>query len=100
MSRPPADLSEVLAVLRDEREAAREAGLEVLGVGGSLARGGAKPDSDVDLAVRQVGRTTYFRIARWEAALAEQVGRAVDLVFTETMSDVRRSYFERDLVAL
>lgn len=55
---------------------------------GSLARGEARPDSDVDLAVLLPGKAAPLSL--WEAsnALAQRFGRDVDLVDLRTASTV------------
>lgn len=96
----PATLDEVLRVLREKQPEAWALGIELVSVVGSLARGEARPDSDVDVIVRTVGRPTLFTISRLEESLGGAVGRPVDLVFREALGPERRSYIERDLVAL
>lgn len=95
-----ATLDQVLDVLRARQAEARSVGIELVGVVGSLARGQARPDSDVDVIVRAVGRPTLFTISRLEDKLGGLVGRPVDLVFSEALRPERRTHIERDLVAL
>lgn len=97
----PATLDEVLRVLRAKQPEARALGIELVGVVGSLARGEARPDSDADIIVRyQPSDLTFSRLFMFEEALASELGRAVDIVFSEALSPGRRAYIERDLVAL
>lgn len=96
----PATLEEVLRVLREKQSEARALGVELVGVAGSLARGEARPDSDVDIIARYRGGGSYFKIFDFEEAVAAEIGRPIDLVFSEGMSQGRRAYIERDLVAL
>jgi hypothetical protein len=95
-----ATLNEVLEVLRARQGEARAVGIELVGVVGSLARGEARPDSDVDIIVHHLGGCSLFTLFDFEAALQKHVGRSVDLVFSEAMRPERRQYIERDLVRL
>jgi predicted nucleotidyltransferase len=97
---PAATLPEVLEVLRARREEARAIGIELVGVVGSLARGEARPDSDVDVIVHHLGGCSLFKLIDFEGALQKIVGRSVDLVFSEAMRPERRRYIERDLIPL
>ena len=94
------DLAAILKVLRSQRDTARASGVELVGVVGSVARGDARPDSDLDLIVRQCGKTTMFTLSRLEVKLGRSIGRTVELVFSESMQPERRAYIERDLVPL
>ncbi|MDB5440286.1 MAG: hypothetical protein JWM33_2713 [Caulobacteraceae bacterium] len=95
-----AELERVISVLRQRRKAALASGIEFVGIVGSLARGEEKEDSDVDVVVRHVGTTTLFRLGRLEEELELEIGRSVDLVFSEQMRPERRAYLERDLIVL
>ena len=97
----PATLQRTLRVLRARRVDARDRfGVDFVGVVGSLARGEARADSDVDVIVRQVGKTTLFTLSRLEEDLGSKLGRPVELVFSEMMGSERRAYIERDLIPL
>ncbi len=100
MTRPPAALSEVLSVLRQRQTEARALGVELVGVVGSVARGDARADSDVDIIVRHSGAASLFALMRFEARLKADLGRPVDLVFSEGLKPERRMHIERDLALL
>ena len=51
----PPSLAEVLEVLRAHQPKAREMGVELVGVVGSMARGEAGPESDVNSCVASPG---------------------------------------------
>ncbi len=78
--RAPA-LSEVVAQLRAHEASLRGRGIASLSVFGSVARGDAKPDSDIDLAIdfEPGARVSLTALAALRADLAEILGASVDL---------------------
>jgi predicted nucleotidyltransferase len=62
------------------RDAAAQAGVTVLGLFGSVARGEGGPDSDVDLLIDVPDGVGLFALGRLEAELRELLGVPVDLV--------------------
>jgi uncharacterized protein len=71
--------------LSAHREELASLGVRSLDLFGSVARGEARPDSDVDLLVefdRPVGLFHFFRVQR---RLAEILGRPVDLVMRDAV---------------
>lgn len=100
---PPtaANRDRVFSLLRSRREEARRRfGVELIGVVGSMARGEARPDSDVDVILRLKDSISLFDMVNLQDFLAEGLGRPVDLVLSENMAPERRAYIERDLVPL
>ncbi|HBK07285.1 MAG TPA: DNA polymerase III subunit beta [Acetobacteraceae bacterium] len=77
---PVAD--EVLAILRAHEAELRAAGIVHLALFGSVARGEAGPDSDIDLAVQlnRDARLGLWGLAGLEERLSGLLGHAVDLV--------------------
>ncbi len=71
---------------------------------GSVARGAAGPDSDVDvlLTLRPPAERPPFglRAFELEQALADRLGRSVELVTTRALSRHVRPYLEADRVVL
>ncbi len=59
---------------------ASERGFTRLAVFGSVARGQARPDSDIDLLVEAPPGTSSFDLVRFQLLLAKVIGRGVDLV--------------------
>lgn len=77
------DLAEhLIATLRAHESELRLAGIHRLSLFGSVARGDAEADSDVDLAaeLEPDARIGLFALWTLEQRLAEMVGRRVDLV--------------------
>lgn len=71
----------LLAAHRDEILAlATEAHVDNVRVFGSVARGDAGPESDIDLLVDPSPRTSLFDLARLELDLAQLLGVAIDIV--------------------
>ncbi len=65
----------------------RALGVSRLAVFGSVARGEAAPDSDVDVLVQFVpGSKTYERFLALSELLEANLGRRIELVTTEALS--------------
>jgi predicted nucleotidyltransferase len=95
------DREEVLARLRAQRDhVEREYGLRMVGLVGSVARGDATRESDIDIIVDITGRPTLFSLVDAESYLAEAVGMGlpVEMVFRESMRPRARRLIERDLI--
>ncbi len=74
------DRDEVLSRLRDVWTTLEEQyGVRSLTLFGSVARGEARPDSDVDLLVEFDRPTGYFGLVALQLFLQELLGREVDL---------------------
>jgi uncharacterized protein len=59
---------------------AADLGFTRLAVFGSVARGTARPDSDIDLIVESPPGTSSFEFLRFKQLLEEVLGREVDLI--------------------
>jgi predicted nucleotidyltransferase len=95
-ARPTAD--DVLGILRAHEAELRAAGIRRLSLFGSVARGDAGPDSDVDLAVEldRAARIGLIELIRLEERIGDLVGRKVDLL-PEPIEKARlRANIERD----
>ena len=95
--RRPPDLAEVLGRLRALQEPLRGKGLWVFG---SVARGDARPDSDVDLAIAFAAEAepSLFEITHIKETLEEALGRSVDLGERSAMKPHVAASAERDMV--
>ena len=99
--RAPAMLDEVLTVLRARREEVRERfKVEMYGIVGSLARGEAGPDSDVDVFAEWLPGSTLFKIGGAMGYLEDELGREVDLIDSPMLRPEMRARMERDFVSL
>ena len=97
------DREKLLAALRERRaEIERHYGIRMIGIVGSVARGEATADSDVDVFVDIIRTPTLFEIARAErdVQLTAGVELPVDFVFREDLRPSLRARMERDLIAI
>jgi predicted nucleotidyltransferase len=97
-SRPRLAAADVVATLRAHEAELRAAGIRRMVLFGSVARGEADADSDVDLAVRldSAARIDLVRLSGLETDIAELLGRKVDLL-PEPIEKVRlRANIDRD----
>lgn len=96
---------DVLAVLQHGRgRIARDMGLDLLGLAGSIARSTASAFSDVDVAARWVRRPGgWDQFAVIEACrheIAALLRRPVDLIVVDELKAHLRDSFLRDMIAL
>ncbi len=82
------------------RSLAAKHGAGNLRVFGSVARGEARPDSDVDLLVDIVGPTSPWFPGRLLVDLEEILNRRVDVVIARSLNPVIREDVLRDAVPL
>ncbi|MBV9758830.1 MAG: nucleotidyltransferase domain-containing protein [Alphaproteobacteria bacterium] len=88
----------VIATLRAHEAELRESGIRHLALFGSVARGEAGAESDIDLAAEldPEARIGLIRLAGLERRLGELLGRKVDLI-TEPFENQRlKARIERD----
>ncbi|OHA57007.1 MAG: hypothetical protein A2441_03150 [Candidatus Veblenbacteria bacterium RIFOXYC2_FULL_42_11] len=75
----------------------REAGVQYAGVFGSVARGEATPESDVDILVKFIGPATFAGYLQLDDKLRLELGREVDLITEGGVNKLLRPHIERDL---
>jgi len=82
---PPPDA--IKRLLRERRQDLRALGVRRIGLFGSILRGTARADSDIDVLVEfDPAEKTYDRFAALASYLERLLGRRVDLVTTEGLS--------------
>jgi predicted nucleotidyltransferase len=89
---------DVIAKLRAHQPELRQAGIRRLSLFGSVARGDAEPDSDVDLAAELDPKAGIglFALEALERRLAELIGRNVDLLPEPVETQRLRASIDRD----
>ena len=90
-----AEAEQVIQALRAHEQELQEAGIRKLSLFGSVARGDATPDSDVDLLAEldPQARIGLFRLVALERRLSEVLGRLVDLL-VEPVKALKSSLME------
>lgn len=68
----------------------RQNDVAMVGIFGSMVRGEARKDSDIDLIVRFSKRKSLLSMVRLERELAEALGRKVDLLTEASISPYMR----------
>ena len=96
----PPSLETVLEVLRAYQPRAREVGVELVGVVGSVARGEAGPQSDIDLVYDVLREGFLWNLLGIVADLEDELGRRIDLVDRGAMPRDSWEWMARDLVRL
>lgn len=85
---------DVLSRLSEHRAELSGLGVRSLALFGSVARGEARPDSDVDLLVEFDRPIGLFHFARVQRRLEEIFGQRVDLVMKDAVEAVRATYLK------
>ena len=98
--RKPPQLAEVLRRLRELEPRLREHGVAALWVFGSVARGGAGPESDVDLLFEFTpgGERSLFDIQRLKDEIQAALSHTVDLGERSTLTAKAAETAARDRV--
>ena len=92
--------AEVIATLRTHEAALRAAGIRALSLFGSVARGDARPDSDVDLAAEfdPAAKMDLIRLVGLERELGDLLGRDVQILPEPIRKRRLQEEVERDRV--
>lgn len=93
----------ILDKLRQQRaHIEREYGVRMIGIVGSVARGEATDESDIDVWVDITSVPTLFQIAGAENEVADALGtgQRVDFVLRENLRPALRARMAHDLVQL
>ena len=88
---------QIIEQIRRQRAQLDALGVKSLGLFGSVARGEARDDSDVDLLVAFDGPATFDRYMDLKFFLEELLGRRVDLVTERGLRKALRPTVEREL---
>jgi uncharacterized protein len=91
-------LYEVLHILREHREEIAGFGVTSLSVFGSVARGEAGPESDVDMLVEFGAPIGLFGFVRLKDYLESILGRRVDLAMVGALREQMRERILREAV--
>ena len=91
--------TEIIRLLRQHRDELRKQfGVKSLAIFGSVARGEAGPESDVDIRVEFEGRATFDRYMGLKFFLEDLLGRRVDLVTRKALKPRLRPYVEQEAI--
>ena len=91
-------LEEALEAVRRRRPQAAALGFDLQGVVGSVARGEARPDSDVDVVYEVAGPASLLALAHLHLGLVDDLGRPVDLIDLRQVRPRMAKELVRDLV--
>jgi len=93
MSKLPFDVNKLV-------ELCRQNDVRQIGVFGSVARGEADEQSDIDLVVSFSKRISLLKMVALERQFSDALGRKVDLLTEEAISPYLRERIKRDLQVL
>jgi predicted nucleotidyltransferase len=82
---------EPLMILRQHRDELKQSGVKTLKLFGSMVRGEARPESDIDILVEFAKPIGLLAFVRLKNRLAEIIGRSVDLVSAEALKPQLRN---------
>ena len=88
---------ELLETLHRHRSELRTFGVKSLALFGSVVRGEAKPDSDIDILVEFYKPIGLFSFIRLKHRLSEILGRQVDLVTREALKPQLREHILQEI---
>jgi uncharacterized protein len=99
MTKTTPTLDDVLAVLKKTKpEFSETYGLIDIGVFGSLAKGEARPDSDVDIVVK-MKKPDLFSVVHIKESLEEYLHCSVDIVrYRDRMNPYLKTRIEKDAI--
>ncbi len=88
----------VLRLMRENRDKIKSFGVESLAIFGSVARGEASPESDVDILVTFYGPATFDQYMELKFFLEELLGRPVDLITRKALKPQMQTQVEREAI--
>ena len=92
------ELDEILKLLAANREVLQGFGVQSLSIFGSVVRGEAGPESDVDILVEFSRPVSLFGFVRLQQYLERLLNRTVDLVTTDALKHRLRDRIIREAV--
>jgi predicted nucleotidyltransferase len=97
-----AERERVVRALREQAPRLRACGITSLSLFGSMARGEAGPDSDVDLLIETEGaaKLGFFELFDLGEDLARRLGRRVQFAFRSEMRPWLRAWIEEDRIGI
>ncbi|MBW1795258.1 MAG: nucleotidyltransferase family protein [Deltaproteobacteria bacterium] len=81
-------------------EICRKNDAAMIGVFGSMARGEATPESDIDLLLRFSKRKSLLALVRLERELSSALGRKVELLTEAAISPYLRDRIKQELAVI
>ena len=93
MSKLPFDVNKLI-------ELCQQNDVRQIGVFGSVARGEADEQSDIDLVVSFSRRISLLKMVALERQISDALGRKVDLLTEDAISSYLRERIKRDLQVL
>ena len=93
-------LADAIRRLQANRQRLRDEGIATLSIFGSVARGDARHDSDIDLLAEAMPsvRVGGLKLMQWKIALTEILGRDADVVVREFLQPKIEETMARDLI--
>ena len=88
----------LIAKIREHRTDLDKLGVKSMAVFGSVARGEARRDSDVDILVEFDGALTFDRFMDTKFFLEDLLGRHVDLVVPQALKPRLKARISEDLI--
>jgi hypothetical protein len=89
---------QILRTLAEHRDHLKRFGVKTLALFGSVARGEARPDSDLDFLVEFEGPATFDQYMELKMWLEDLFGCPVDLVTRKALKPRLRPYVEKEAV--
>jgi hypothetical protein len=92
------DREAILNLLHSHQQDFQKLGIRSLSLFGSVARGDAGPESDIDFLIELDPPLTFDRYIEAKFYLEDLLGRPVDLVMPETLKPRVRPFAEREAI--
>jgi predicted nucleotidyltransferase len=90
--------NDLISLIQKNRTDLTKLGVKSLSIFGSVARGEARPDSDVDVLVEFEGATTFDRFMDTKFYLEDLLGCKVDLAVAQSIKPRLKKNIMRDLI--